>query len=255
MSTVFGDIVMNTAYNLFPDSRASRGGREDGAPAPAPEKRDVDQEMSTEAVGVPATVALLYLAPAFVVATSPLVLGERVTAAKAALALVSVAGVWLTVLGARGVDVDLTPVGILWGCLCGLSYGSYTLFGKGFGKTHGPLLPLFWSTVGGSVLLGAAWTLRGEGLVLPSTAAAWGVVLLFGLLTIACAPLLLFNAMRTLEAGRASIGTTVEPLVAALLAMAFLDQILTPGGWIGMALLVTGVAGAYAMRVPAKRGR
>jgi NAD(P)-dependent dehydrogenase (short-subunit alcohol dehydrogenase family) len=42
------DIVMNTAYNLFPDSKAARG---DGAgPAPADEKKE--EEMSTEAVAM-----------------------------------------------------------------------------------------------------------------------------------------------------------------------------------------------------------
>ena len=42
------DIVMNTAYNLFPDSKSARG---DGAkPVPAEEKKD--EEMSTEAVAM-----------------------------------------------------------------------------------------------------------------------------------------------------------------------------------------------------------
>jgi NAD(P)-dependent dehydrogenase (short-subunit alcohol dehydrogenase family) len=42
------DIVLNTAYNLFPDSKASKG---DGAkPAPAQEK--MDDEMSTEAIAM-----------------------------------------------------------------------------------------------------------------------------------------------------------------------------------------------------------
>jgi NAD(P)-dependent dehydrogenase (short-subunit alcohol dehydrogenase family) len=44
------DIVLNTAYNLFPDSKASRGDKADGKPAPAAEK--VDEEMSTEAVAM-----------------------------------------------------------------------------------------------------------------------------------------------------------------------------------------------------------
>ena len=43
------DIVMNTAYNLFPDSKAAKG---DGAgPAPAEEKKK-DEEMSAEAVAM-----------------------------------------------------------------------------------------------------------------------------------------------------------------------------------------------------------
>jgi len=205
-------------------------------------------QLSTAAVGVPATVALLYLAPAFVVASSPLLLGERLSRGKVSLALLSVVGVWMTVLGARGVDVELTRVGVLWGVTCGLFYGSYTLFGKFYSRGPGPLQALFWSTVGGTVLLGGTWWARGTAVVLPDSASAWTALLLLGFLTMVAAPLLLFNAMKELEAGRASIGTTVEPFVAALLAMVLLDQVLTLQGWVGMALLVIGVAGAYSLR-------
>jgi NAD(P)-dependent dehydrogenase (short-subunit alcohol dehydrogenase family)/thioester reductase-like protein len=44
------DIVLNTAYNLFPDSRASKGEKADGKPTPAAEKKE--EEMSTEAVAM-----------------------------------------------------------------------------------------------------------------------------------------------------------------------------------------------------------
>jgi NAD(P)-dependent dehydrogenase (short-subunit alcohol dehydrogenase family) len=44
------DIVLNTAYNLFPDSKASKGDKADGKPAPAADKKD--EEMSTEAVAM-----------------------------------------------------------------------------------------------------------------------------------------------------------------------------------------------------------
>ena len=211
----------------------------------------VAYQMSTEAVGVPATVALLYLAPAMVVAASARLFGERVTPAKAALAGLSVVGVWLTVLGTRGVDLELTLGGVVWGCLSGVAYAGYTLFGKWYGRRHGPVLPLFWSTLAGTVFLGAVWILRGVEVVLPTTLTQIVLVLLLGLVTIALAALLLFNAMRTLEAGRASIGTTVEPLMAALLAWLFLGQVLTPWGIVGLIVLVVGVAGAYAIRAPA----
>jgi NAD(P)-dependent dehydrogenase (short-subunit alcohol dehydrogenase family) len=47
------DIVLNTAYNLFPDSKASKGEKkEDGKPLPAAEKKGEDEEMSTEAVAM-----------------------------------------------------------------------------------------------------------------------------------------------------------------------------------------------------------
>ena len=45
------DIVLNTAYNLFPDSTAAKKGKEDGKPAPAEEKKG-SEDMSTEAVAM-----------------------------------------------------------------------------------------------------------------------------------------------------------------------------------------------------------
>jgi drug/metabolite transporter, DME family len=211
-------------------------------------------QMSTAAVGVPATVALLYLAPAWVVGLSAVLLGERLTPSRTGLALLSIVGVWLTVFGARGVDVELGLRGILWGCLTGIAYGTYTLFGKMTGVTRGALAPIFWSTVGGTLGLGAWFALGEETLVLPPDAAGWALALVFGLLTMAAAPLLLFHALRTLEAGRASIGTTVEPLVAAVLAMLLLDQTLTGGGWAGLGILLVGVAGAYAAGPASRSG-
>ncbi|TVP45475.1 MAG: DMT family transporter [Gemmatimonadales bacterium] len=212
-------------------------------------------QFSTESVGVPATVALLYLAPAWVVGMSAIFLGERITAVRGGLALLSIGGVWLTVFGAQGVDVDLTLRGILWGCVTGVSYGTYTLFGKITGRTRGALVPLFWSTVGGTMAVAAFVVVGGDPLVLPSDAPTWGLALLFGLLTMAAAPLLLFSALRTLEAGRASIGTTIEPLVAAVLAMLLLEQTLAPVGWLGLAVLMVGVAGAYAAGPSSGRGK
>ena len=51
------DIVMNTAYNLFPDSKAAKGKKKGKKELPAGEKQedgkdDKDAEMSTEAVAM-----------------------------------------------------------------------------------------------------------------------------------------------------------------------------------------------------------
>jgi drug/metabolite transporter, DME family len=211
-------------------------------------------QFSTEAVGVPATVAMLYLAPAWVVGMSALFLGERLTAVRGGLALLSIVGVWLTVFGARGVDVELGLRGILWGCLTGVTYGTYTLFGKVTGRTRGALIPLFWSTVGGTLTILVVFAAGATPLVLPADPGTWALALVFGLLTMAAAPLLLFSALRTLEAGRASIGTTIEPLVAAVLAVLLLDQSLAGIGWVGLGILVLGVAGAYAAGPSSRSG-
>jgi hypothetical protein len=48
------DIILNTAYNLFPDSKAAKGEKsKDGKPLPAAEKAGGEEEqMSTEAVAM-----------------------------------------------------------------------------------------------------------------------------------------------------------------------------------------------------------
>jgi len=46
------DIVLNTAYHLFPDSKAAKSDMKDGKPVPAAEKANENQEMSSEAVAM-----------------------------------------------------------------------------------------------------------------------------------------------------------------------------------------------------------
>jgi drug/metabolite transporter, DME family len=207
-------------------------------------------QMSTSAVGVPATVALLYLAPAIVLAASVPLFRERLTPGKALLGALSVLGVWLTVAGTRGTGLLLTPTGVLWGATCGTTYAAFTLLGRGYGRRVGALVALLWSTMGGAALLILIWVLQREPVVLPGDWRGWTALILLGGLTVGAAPFLFFDAMRRIEAGRAAIATTVEPLAATLLAVAFLDQRLTPLGWVGLGLLLGGVSGAYSLPNP-----
>lgn len=204
-------------------------------------------QMAMDTVGVPSTVALLYLAPALVVAASGPLLGEWPSPLRVVLALLSVAGVWLTVLGARGVDVTVTPAGLLWGALAGSSYAGYTLFGRYASPRYGSPATVLYSTAGACVLLAATLPTVGGGLVLPPHGRAWAVLVAFALLTVAAASFLFYDGLGRIEAGRASIASTVEPVVAAVLATTLLDQHLTGVGWVGLGLVVTGVAGAYGM--------
>jgi DME family drug/metabolite transporter len=69
------------------------------------------------------------------------------------------------------------------------------------------------------------------------------LVAVFGATTIALAQFLFFDALARIEAGRASLATAIEPVVAAMLATLLLDQGLRPLGWAGIALVVAGVVG------------
>jgi len=206
----------------------------------------VAYQMSTDAVGVPTTVALLYLAPALVLAGAGPLIGERPTRRQIVLGAVSVCGVWLTVTGARGASISLSPAGLGWGLSAAAAYAGYTLFGRYASPRWGSVATVLHSTWGACLILLVAVPVGWGPVPLPTASRAWVLLALYGLLTIAVAAFLFYDALGRVPAGHVSILATAEPVVAALLATVLLDQGLTPAGWVGLCLVVLGVAGASA---------
>jgi drug/metabolite transporter (DMT)-like permease len=200
-------------------------------------------QLSTDAVGVPTTVALLYLAPAIVVAASGPLLGEWPSRSRVALAALTLGGVWLSVLGAREVPTTFGSAGIAWGVLAAMSYATYTLFGRYATPRYGSTRTVIYSTAGACAALAIFVPVATGPLTLPSGPRAWFLLIAFGALTIAAAQFLFFDALGRIEAASASIATAAEPAVAAVLATLLLSQGLRPLGWVGIALVVAGVVG------------
>lgn len=200
-------------------------------------------QLSTDAVGVPSTVAMLYVAPAVVALASGPLLGEWPDRTRIVLLVITLTGVWLSVLGAEEVTAEFGSTGVVWGLLAGVSYGAYTLFGRYAAPKYGSMATVFYSTIGSCALLAVAVPAISGPVVLPTSGAAWGLLFAFGLLTIAVAHFLFFDALAHIDASRASIATAIEPVVAALLATWLLAQGLRPLGWVGIALVVVGVVG------------
>lgn len=200
-------------------------------------------QLSTDAVGVPSTVALLYLAPAVVVAAAGPLLGEWPDRTRIALLTVTLSGVWISVLGADEVTATFGNSGVAWGVLAGVSYGVYTLFGRFAAPRFGALKTVAYSTAGSVVFLAVVLPFTSGPVVWPGSSTAWFVLLAFAVLTIAIAHFLFFDALSRIDAGRASIATAIEPVVASVLATLMLSQGLSPLGWLGIALVAVGVAG------------
>ncbi|MBM4184483.1 MAG: hypothetical protein FJ207_09675 [Gemmatimonadetes bacterium] len=200
-------------------------------------------QSSIDAAGVPTTVALLYLAPALVAAVGGPLLGEWPTARRLTLVGVTVAGVWLTVLGADAVEPRFGASSLGWGIAGAVSYAAYTLFGRYATPRFGSVPTVVYSTAGACLVLAVVVPAMAGPMVLPSTSRAWLLLAVFGALTIAGAQFLFFDALGRVQASTASVVTAAEPVVAALLATALLDQGLSPLGWLGIAFVVVGVAG------------
>ena len=77
----------------------------------------------------------------------------------------------------------------------------------------------------------------------PRTGEAWALLAVFAFLTVSVASLLFFDALARVEASRVAVAAATEPVVAALLATWLLSQGLGPLGWVGIGVVVLGVAG------------
>jgi DME family drug/metabolite transporter len=215
----------------------------------------VAYQLSVDAVGVPSTVALLYLAPAIVVALSGPLLGEWPTPVRIGLAVVAVVGVWLGVFGAYDVKTTFGSAGIGWGLAGAGSYAAYVLVGRYAAPRWGSMATVVYSTAGACLLLAALLPFTPVPVTLPGSVGAWALLGLFGLLTITVAQFLFFDALRFIDAGRAAVSATAEPLVASLLATFLLGQGLRPLGWLGLSLVVAGVAGVgFTLPNASRRG-
>jgi DME family drug/metabolite transporter len=203
----------------------------------------VAYQSSMDSSGVPTTVALLYLAPAIVAASSGPLLGEWPSKRQLALVALTLLGVWLTVLGAPEVEPRFGTPSIVWGLLSALMYAAYTLYGRYATPRFGSAVAVIYGTAAACAILAVALPITSGPVVLPATGNAWLLLAAFGVLTISVGQFLFFDALGRVQAGTASVVTAAEPVVAALLATTLLGQALAPVGWIGIALVVAGVAG------------
>jgi drug/metabolite transporter (DMT)-like permease len=137
------------------------------------------------------------------------------------------------------------PAGLGLGLASGLAFAAYTLFGKGATRVgrRSSLSIMFYIFFFAAVSL-LLWGVPAEGAHLFSPALdAWGWCLMIGL---TMGPTLggylcFTSCLRYLSATVASLFTTLELPVAALLAFVILGRALSVLQWLGAALIVIGV--------------
>ena len=205
--------------------------------------------------GVGTAAMLLYTAPAYVVVMAALLWGEPLTPTKwlsLALALVGCALVVASPAPGRPAPLVLEPLGVLAGLASGLTYALFTVFGRFSLARHSAWTTLFYALGWGSLFLATFSLSCSTYPALPLRAWAW-------VLAIAVGPTLLayylyLQALLRVEAGRASIVCTVEPLVACVLAYLILGETMTPLQAMGALLLLSGVALIQRERTEATPG-
>jgi drug/metabolite transporter, DME family len=205
-------------------------------------------------VGVASAVTLLYTAPIMVAILARPLLGEPLTPARLFLAIIVMIGVAMTGKGAR-VDATIATaaggkghvVGIIGGLLAAASFCGSTIIARYAVPRIGSRRVLFYEILGGTIILGMLLPITGHVPQPPATTAVWVYILALGAGAVLAANIFFFAAARRIDAAPTSIAASIEPVVGALLALVLFGQQLTIPGWIGLLLVVAGVAGGYAM--------
>ena len=184
---------------------------------------------------------LLYTSPIWIMLLSLLFFREKLTGKKV-LALVLAFGGCVLVCGISG--EGLTLPGLLIGLGSGLGYGLYSILGTVALRKYSP-----YTVTAYTFLLAAAGSLLicrpAEMTEKFAAAANLPSLLLFCVLTALVTAVIPFLAytlgLRTVEAGRAGILATVEPLVAALIGVFVFSEPLTALSVLGILLILAAV--------------
>lgn len=192
-----------------------------------------------EVAGVAVGTVLLYLAPSIVALGSWLAFKYRISTSQRValvLSLCGVVGVSGVITGGETFQIG----GPVLGILAATGYASYSLVGQVLLTRWHPIVVVGLSQSVGAI---AAWIVKVavDGPMLPNPAAIAWIVGITGIMT-TLVPMVLYTwGLSKLGAPRASLLTTIEPVLAVGLAFVVLDESLTVYQLAGGSLVIGAV--------------
>jgi drug/metabolite transporter (DMT)-like permease len=187
--------------------------------------------LAVENGGVTLATIMLYTAPAFVGIIAHFLFGEKLSAYKMALIGLTIGGIGLISLSGGG-TIQISSAALIWGLMSGATYSLYYIFGK-------YLLPRYPTTT----IMALALPMGAAGLAplvsfAPHPLPAWLAVAGLAVVSTYIAYQLYYAGLRHLEASRAVLVASIEPVVASLLAALLYGEQLTFSGYVGAALVI-----------------
>ena len=181
---------------------------------------------------------LLYTAPIFVMLMSLVLFGESFNFAKGfALGATFLGCAFVT--GTFDSDVSLSLAGLLFGLGSGIGYALYSIFGKYAIRNYSTLTITTYAFIFASISSIPLANFTSD-LKYFDITTIWAALGLAALSTVI--PYLLYTwGLEEVEAGRASILATVEPLVAAAVGIAIFSEPITLHKLIGTLLICSSI--------------
>lgn len=199
----------------------------------------VSYQYAVKTGGAALAAVLLYTAPAWVVVCSFFIFRERLNGYKVLAVVLVIVGVYMISRSGGGkAGGDVSPLGLLAlvsGLVAGLCYSLYYTVGKYFSKRYSSAnLFLYVLPVGIVCMLPLVdFT--------PKNAIAWGALIVVSIVSTYLANIFYYQGVKYLEAGRASIVATMEPVVATAAAYVILGESLSLLGYLGAGVIITAV--------------
>ena len=191
--------------------------------------------VAVQAGGAALASVLLYTAPAWVALMSWLFLKEPMGSFKVAAVAATIAGVAGVSLGPGDGGAVVDGRAIAFGLLSGVTYALYYIFGKYYlGRYRTPTLFLYALPVGSLALLPFTT------FTTPTLAGAVPCLILAVCSTYG-AYSLYYAGLKRLEATRAAVTATLEPVMAALLAYTMFGERFSLVGYLGAGLILASV--------------
>lgn len=192
---------------------------------------------------------LLYTAPIFVTVISAFLFKEKITPLKTAALILAFTGCVL-VSGVIGSAGSLSPAALLFGIASGLTYGMYSIFTKIGIKKYSPLTFTVYTFLISSVI--SAFICKPAEFVSTTVQKPSNIIILvlFSLATNVIPYICFTSGLKYMDAGKANITATIEPVVATLLGIFVLHEKLNAVSALGIFLVLFS---AVILNVPHKK--
>ena len=197
----------------------------------------VSYQFAVKTAGAAFASVLLYTAPAWVVICSYFIYKEKLTRLKALAVVLVILGVFL--ISKTGGNSQSTAamgwIAILSGLVSGFSYSLYYTIGKYFSGKYSSANLFLWVLPIGALGIFPFVEFSHK------PPMAWTALVAVSFVSTFLANYCYYRGLKSLEAGKASIVATLEPVVAALTAYVFLGEYFTFMGYVGAGLILLAV--------------
>jgi len=195
-------------------------------------------QLAVQSGGAALASVLLYTAPVWVAILSRLIFKERFSTFKVLAVLMTTVGVAAVAMGGSSQKIggsELNPSAIGWGLCAGFCYSMYYIFGKYFSNRYtSPNLFLYMLPIGAICLFPFVSFSH-------KTPVAWAALTSMAAFSTYGAYYCYYRGLQQLEASRAAVSATLEPVVAAVVAFFWWGETFRFAGYLGSAMILSSV--------------